>query len=121
MAINTSLHPSMESLLNEARLINSDIGRHSVKCNFSTRLSGRFYQNTSLERHAARKSRLVEMQAKKRRLERELKLEERRVNLLLAWLHETERAREEAHELVFKITRGVAAFQALVRKNQAVT
>ncbi|KAL3787354.1 hypothetical protein HJC23_004379 [Cyclotella cryptica] len=121
MAINTSLNSSMESMLNEARLINSDIGRHSVKCNFSTRLSGRFYQNASLERHTARKSRLVEMQAKKRRLERELRVEEQRVKLLEARLNQTERAREDAHKIIITITRGLGAFQALVRRNQAVT
>lgn len=121
MAINTSFHPSIESILNEACLINSDIGRHSVKCNFSTRLSGQFYQNTLLERHTARKSRLVEMQAKRHCPERELKLEEQRVNLLLATLHETERTREETRELIFKITNGIVAYQALVQKYQAAT
>jgi predicted RNase H-like nuclease (RuvC/YqgF family) len=86
----------MESMLQEARLINSDIGRHSVKCNFSSRLSGRFYQNSSLERNTARKSKLVEMQARKRRLERELRMEEQRVELLEARLNETESCREDA-------------------------
>ncbi|KAL3775187.1 hypothetical protein ACHAWO_003803 [Cyclotella atomus] len=111
---------SMESMLQEARLINSDIGRHSVKCNFSSRLSGRFYQNSSLERNTARKSKLVEMQARKRRLERELRMEEQRVELLEARLNETESCREDAHELIVVIKRGVVAFQTCVRRNQAV-
>ena len=111
----------MESnLLQEAHLINGDIGRHSVKCNFSTRLSGRFYQNSSLERNTARKSKLLEMQARKRRLENELRLEERRVKLLEVRLYETERSRDNAHELIVTIGRGLMAFQSIVRRNQAV-
>lgn len=111
---------SIESILTEARLINSDIGRHSVKCNFSTRLSGRFYQNSSLERNTARKSKLLEMQKRKRRLEQELHTEEQRVLLLEARLNETESCREDAHELIIVIGRGVVAFQTFVRRNQAV-
>lgn len=112
--------PTADSMLRDARLLNSDIGRHSVKCNFSTRLAGRFYQNGSLERHTLRKSRLVEMQAKKRRLEKELQLEERRVKLLEERLNDTERAREDAHEMIIKIGRGVVQFQAFVRRKQAL-
>ena len=113
--------PTPDSLLQDARLLNSDIiGRHSVKCNFSTRLAGRFYQNGSLERHTLRTSRLVEMQAKKRRLERELQLEERRVRLLEERLNETERAREDAHGVIITIERGVVQFQAFVRQRQAL-
>jgi hypothetical protein len=116
-----SASPSMDSMLRDARLINSDIGRHSVKCNFSARLTGRFYQNSSLERHTARKSRLVEMQAKKRRLEKELQLEEQRVKLLEERLHDTERAREDAQELIFNLVRGMVRFQSLVRRKQSMT
>lgn len=115
------LSKSMDSILQEARRLNSDIGRHSVKCNFSTRLSGRFYQNSSLERNTARKSKLLEMQARKRRLERELHEEEHRVKLLETRLNETERSRDDAHELIAKIERGIVAFQTMIRRNQAVS
>eukprot|EP00956_Cyclotella_meneghiniana_P011697 scaffold16470_cov61-Cyclotella_meneghiniana.AAC.8 len=108
------------NILQQAHLLNSDIGRHSVKCNFSTRLSGRFYQNSSLERNTARKSKLLEMQHRKRRLEHELRLEEQRVKLLEVRLIETERSREDAHELISTIGRGLMAFQSIVRRNQAV-
>mmetsp|Transcript_25027 Transcript_25027/g.39319 ORF Transcript_25027/g.39319 Transcript_25027/m.39319 type:complete len:510 (+) Transcript_25027:77-1606(+) len=108
------------SILREAQLINNDLGRHSVKCNFSTRLSGRFYQNCSLERHTMRRSRLSEMQSKRRRLERELMLEKRRVKLLGARLDEMENAREFALDMIFAIQRGVIEFQALVRRRQAM-
>jgi len=118
--MDVGILPAPSSVLQGARLLNSDIGRHSVKSNFSTRLSGRFYQNGSLERHTLRKSRLVEMQAKKRRLEKELQLEERRVKLLEERLNETERARDDAHELIITIERGVIRFQAFVRRRQAL-
>lgn len=108
------------SILREAQLINNDLGRHSVKCNFSTRLSGRFYQNCSLERHTMRRSRISEMQSKRRRLERELELEKRRVKLLGERLVETDNAREFALDIIFAIQRGVLGFQALVRRRQAM-
>ena len=112
--------PTSDSILKDAHLLNSDIGRHSVKCNFSSRLTGRFYQNGSLERHTFRKSRLVEMQARKRRLEKELQLEEYRVKFLEERLCDTERAREDAHEMLITIGRGVVQYQAFVRRRQAL-
>ncbi|KAL7443949.1 hypothetical protein ACHAXM_010959 [Skeletonema potamos] len=108
------------SILREAQLINNDLGRHSVKCNFSTRLSGRFYQNCSLERHSMRRSRISEMQSKRRRLEKELMLEKRRVKLLGERRTEMENARESALDMIFAIQRGMLGFQALVRQRQAM-
>lgn len=108
------------SILREAQLINNDLGRHSVKCNFSTRLSGRFYQNCSLERHSMRRSRISEMQSKRRRLEKELMLEKRRVKLLGERMVEMENAREVALDMIFAIQRGVIGFQALVRRRRAM-
>lgn len=113
--------PPSSSFLSEAQLLNSNnIGRYSAKRLFTTRLSGRFYHDGSLERSTFRKSRLVEMQERKRRLERELELEERRVTLLQERLHETERVRDDANELIFTIQRGFIQFQAVVRRNQAL-
>ena len=108
------------SILREALLINNDLGKHSVTCSFSTRLSGRFYQNCSLERHSMRRSRLSEMQAKRRRLERELMLEKRRVKLLGERLVDVENARERALDTLFVMKRGVLGFQSLVRRRQAM-
>ncbi|EJK77738.1 hypothetical protein THAOC_00411 [Thalassiosira oceanica] len=86
---------------------------------FTTKLAGRFYQNGSLERHSLRKCRLVEMQARKRRLEKELLLEERRLELLAERLGDTERARDEAHELIVTLEHGLVSFQAYARRRQA--
>lgn len=113
--------PPPESILQEARLLNSDLGRHSVKSNFSTRLAGRFYSNGSLERHALRRSSLLGLMDRKRGLERELLLEERRVELLLERLRETEEARQNAYALISTTERGVLQFQTAVRRRQAVT
>lgn len=112
--------PTPDSFLRDARLFNSDIGRHSFRCNFSTRLAGRFYQNGSLERHTFRRSRLAEMQERKRRLEEELRVEERRVELMMERLKETERARDDTHDLIGKIERGLTSFQASFRRRQAM-
>ena len=113
--------PPPESILQEARLLNCDLGRHSVKSNFSTRLAGRFYSNGSLERHALRRSSLLGLMDRKRGLERELLLEERRVELLLERLRETEEARQNAYALISTTERGVLQFQTAVRRRQAVT
>lgn len=109
-----------ESMLRDSRLINSDIGRHAVKCNFSSRLTGRFYQNGSLERHATKRDRLANMKARKRRLEKEVQLEEQRVWLLEEKLRETECARGEAREKIATVERGMPQFQALVRRNRCM-
>jgi hypothetical protein len=111
---------SPDSFLRDARLFNSDLGRHSVKCNFSNRLAGRFYQNGSLERHTFRRIRLAEMQERKRRLEEELRMEERRIELMQERLEETERMRDNAQYLISKMMRGLALFQASVRRRQAM-
>jgi hypothetical protein len=111
---------TQDSFLCDACLFNSDIGRHSVKCNFSTRLAGRFYQNGSLEHHTFRRSRLAEMQGRKRRLEEELRAEERRVDLMTERLKETDRVRDIAHDLTGKIELGVTRFQASVRRRRAM-
>ncbi|KAL3817071.1 hypothetical protein ACHAXA_000121 [Cyclostephanos tholiformis] len=111
---------SPDSFLRDARLFNSDLGRHYVKCNFSNRLAGRFYQNGSLERHTFRMIRLAEMQERKRQLEEELRMEERRVELLKERLGETEKMRDNAHDLIGRIVRGLALFPASVRRRQAM-
>ena len=111
---------SPDSFLRDARLFNSDLGRHSVKCNFSNRLAGRFYQNGSLERHTFRRIRLAEMQESKRRLEEELRAEERRIELMKERLEETERLKDNAFDLIGTIMRGLALFQASARRRQAM-
>ena len=59
------------------------------------------------------------MQARKRRLEKELLLEERRVELLAERLDDTERAQDGAHELIVTMERGLVSFQAHARGRQA--
>jgi len=111
----------LSTLNDDARILNGGIlGRHSVKCNFSTRLTGRFYNDGSLERATFRKSRLVEMQGRKRRLEKEYQLEERRVNVLEERLIETEQARDDAHEMIVTIEKGLVQFQTSIRQRQAM-
>ena len=109
-----------DALLRDARLFNSDLGRHSVKSKFSSKLAGRFYTNGSLERHTFRRSRLVEMQERRRRLEKELRLEERRLDLLGRRLVETERTRDLVHDLTGKLERGLIRFQSYIRRRHAM-
>ncbi len=117
---NSFSSPPHDSILHEARLLNSDLGRHSVKSNFSKRLTGRFYSNGSLERHALRRSSLLGMMERKRGLERDLQFEERRVDLLLERLREIEKATEHVHAMISTIERGVVQFQKAVRRRQAL-
>lgn len=68
---------------NDALLLNSGLfGTHARSSSFSTHLSGRFYKNSTLAAHAARKKRAARMRAKKRELEQAIVLEERRAELL---------------------------------------
>ncbi|KAL3774478.1 hypothetical protein ACHAW5_001233 [Stephanodiscus triporus] len=105
-------------LLRRLRALRKESDKNA--CNFSTRLAGRFYQNGSLERHTFRRSRLVEMQERKRRLEEELRAEERRVELMMERLKEAERVRDDTHDLIGKIERGLTSFQASFRRRQAM-
>ena len=68
---------------NDALLLNSGLfGTHARSSSFSTHLNGRFYKNSTLAAHAARKKRAACMRAKKRELEQAILLEERRAELL---------------------------------------
>ena len=119
--VTTTPTNPLSKLNDDAQILNGGIlGRHSVKCNFSTRLTGRFYNDGSLERATFRKSRLVEMQGRKRRLEKEYQLEERRVNVLEERLIKTEQARDDAHEMIVTIERGLIQFQTCIRQRQAL-
>ena len=74
---------------NDALLLNSGLfGTHARSSSFSTHLSGRFYKNSTLAAHAARKKRAARMRAKKRELEQAIMLEERRAELLEERLRE---------------------------------
>jgi hypothetical protein len=67
-----------DEILNEARVLNSELGRHVRKCSFSTHLSGRFYENHSLQSYKARAQRIAQMKAKRKQLEKFLVMEERK-------------------------------------------
>lgn len=116
----TSSATTADALLRDARLFNSDLGRHSVKSKFSTKLAGRFYTNGSLERHTCRRSHLVEMQERRRRLEKELRTEERRCDLLTKRLVDNERKRDVVHDLIDKLNQGLIYLQSYIRRRQAM-
>ena len=74
---------------NDALLLNSGLfGTLARSSSFSTHLNGRFYKNSTLAAHAARKKRAARMRAKKRELEQAIMLEERRAELLEERLRE---------------------------------
>ncbi len=92
-----------------------DTGRHSVKCNFSTCLARRLYQNSSLESDMFQRSCLAKMQGRKRRLKEELQAEEQQVELMMERLKETNRVRDITHNMTGKIKLGEMRFQASVQ------
>ncbi len=94
--------PGLDSFLRNANLFNSNTGRHSVKCNFSTHLARRLYQNCSLEPHTFQRSCLAEMQGRKRQLKEVHQAEEGQVELMTEKLKETDRVRDIAHDMISK-------------------
>ena len=114
-AVPSSTHAFDSS---DAILLNSGLfGAHARSSSFSTHLSGRFYKNSTLAAHAARKKRAARMRAKKRELEQAILLEERRAELL------EERLRERKKEcLRIQLRRQQAALeiQCWVRQRRAM-
>ncbi|KAL7469784.1 hypothetical protein ACHAXS_010050 [Conticribra weissflogii] len=106
----------MDSMLQEARLLNSDLGRHCVRSKFTSHLSGRFYNNSSLERHTAKRRNLSKMKAKVRKLEREHKLQVARNQHLLLIKKEVERKHELAIDRLFKFLKGMTKLQSHARR-----
>ena len=70
------------SMLHEALKLNSDLGRHARKCSFSTNLTGRFYENNSMQSHKARAHRIAQMKTKRKQLEKSLLMEEKKIYFL---------------------------------------
>ena len=103
------------AILGAARLLNSDLGRHSKTRRFTSSLSGRFYCNHSMEVHTERKNRAERMKARRRRLERAIRTEDRRISALEIRLGEAETRRMEALEMMSRAERAAIRIQACFR------
>lgn len=90
------------TMLQEAKRLNNDLGHHVRRASFSTHLSGRFYQNNSLGSYKARSNRVSKMKAERRKLEKFLELEEKKIKFLEERLyeHQMERRREEEKRMI---------------------
>ena len=95
--LNFPIHgtESMESLSHACK-INSELGMHVKSCSFSSNLAGRFYQNNSMEIHSSKFDRLLRMREKRKTLEWELQLEEKKLIFLQQKLKEKEERTKEA-------------------------
>ncbi len=113
-SLNNPTHDS-ESILSIARSLNSDLGRHVKKCSFSTHLTGRFYQNNSLESHKARAQRIAQMKAKRKQLERSLELEEKKILYLEAKLEERRLMRLQEEKIKQMRERAAILIQSQIR------
>lgn len=105
------------STCNDALLLNSGLfGTHARSSSFSTHLAGRFYKNSTLAAHAARKKRAARMRAKKRELEQAIMLEERRAELLEERLRER---KEQCLRIQRKRQEAALDMQCWVRQRRA--
>lgn len=112
------------SFINQAKTINTDLGRHVRKCGFSNNLSGRFYTNGSMQAHQARARKITQMQTKRKLLERSIKMEEKKIEFLEGELRKRidERRNDEAMNLLLNasaitIQQFVRIYQAKERAN----
>lgn len=110
------------TLLADAKRINSDLGVHVKSCSFSLTLSGRFYQNNSMDTHYSRKGRLNRMKEKRRQLTWSLKLEEEKLKFLRKRvLEKQERAREVMEQHIFQQELSTIKIQTKTRQKLAAT
>jgi len=77
----------VDPILLQASKLNSDLGRFVRTCSFSSHLTGRFYQNNSMETQTAREQRIARMNAKRKKLERDVKVEDAKIRYLEKLLH----------------------------------
>ena len=113
---NHDLQSHNEAMLTEAQKLNCDLGMHVKNCSFSTQLSGRFYQNNSLESHKARAHRIAQMKAKRKQLERSLFLEEKKIRYLETKLKERKAQRLKEEELKLKKEQAAIKIQSQARR-----
>ena len=108
------------AILQDARMLNSDLGRFVRKCNFSTNLSDRFYENNSMRSHKARAHRIAQMKAKRKQLERSLLMEEKKIQFLEDELRKKvhERRRDDNMKILMKLS--AMKIQRHVRKMLAI-
>ena len=113
------LLPEENDFLSEARVLNSDLGHHVKQCSFSTQLTGRFYENNSLESHKAKAKRIIRMKAKKKELERSVELEEKKIQYLETKRQEWEKRRLENVEKRKKMESAALRIQMNIRRRLA--
>jgi hypothetical protein len=109
-----------DELLNEALILNSELGRHVRKCSFSKHLSGRFYENHSLESYNARAQRISQMKAKRKQLEKSLILEEQKIRFLEGELKKKMEERKRDNELKALMAQSAIIIQRMVRRMLAM-
>lgn len=110
-----------DEILNEARILNSELGRHVRKCSFSTHLSGRFYVNHSLQSYNARAQRIAQMKAKRKELEKFLILEEKKIRFLEEELKKKIEERKRGNELKIIMDQAATIIQCAVRQKLAMS
>lgn len=104
----------------QARKLNSDLGKHVRKCSFSTNLNGRFYKNGSMESHKARARRVVQMKAKRKQLEKSLTLEVKKIRYLEERIRLKKEEQEREKTLRLLMEWSVTRIQVYVRRMQAI-
>lgn len=105
-----------DTMLAAASKLNSNLGRHDKKCSFSTHLTGRFYQNNSLESHKARAHRIAQMKVKRKQLEKSLDLEEKKILFLESLLKEREKQRIEEERMRLRVENAAICIQSQIRR-----
>jgi len=108
------------AMLDDARKLNSDLGRHVRHCSFSTNLSGRFYQNSSMQLHVARAHRIAQMKGKRNQLEKSLLLEEKKIQFLEEQLRKKIEERRQEGEMKLLMEWSATKIQSHVRRVLAI-
>mmetsp|Transcript_47116 Transcript_47116/g.57000 ORF Transcript_47116/g.57000 Transcript_47116/m.57000 type:complete len:607 (+) Transcript_47116:314-2134(+) len=108
------------SMLTEARKLNGDMRCHIKNSSFSSILTGRFYQNNSMQSHVAKKRRLSQMKARRDELRKALASEDDKIKTVLDKLRQMRTAHREAIEKRRIVSeKGMTKLQSLARGRSA--
>jgi hypothetical protein len=109
----------MDPLLQQASMLNSELGRFVRSCSFSSQLSGRFYKNNSMETHTAREQWITRMEAKRKKLERDVKAEDAKIKYLEKLLQIKEANQRASASLHIQSNAAARVIQSFIRMCQA--
>lgn len=103
---------------NLALKMNGDIGRHIRKNSFTIALTGRFYQNHSLESHRKKGDRLIKLKEKRLALINKIDEEQKKVNTIEENIRRRDIRTKLGLQKIDLVQRGITMLQSSIRRRR---